>query len=663
MKISYEWLKEYVDLKASPEELAEKLTMLGFEGSSEGRVGKHHVIDVEVTANRPDCLCIVGLAREISALTTTQLKLPEPTLNENGGDIAESTSVEVSSELCSRYCARLITDVKVEPSPAFMREKLESIGIRSVNNVVDITNYVLMEMGHPLHAFDWEKLQGGKIIVRCAEEGEKVITIDGVERNLKPSMLIIADGKKPVAIAGVMGGLQSEVTQRTKTILLESAYFDPFSVRKTSKSLQLETESSYRFQRKADIEATVPAIDRVAHFIQEIAGGKIAKGIIDYFPHKIEERKVHLRLSRLNQILGLRLSSDYVEGKLHSLGFEVHRQDREFAVSIPSFRRDIEREIDLIEEIARLYGYDRIPTTIPGGRIPPGSEDRFSKMAKTTRKILTGCGLAEVISHGLVNEKWASNFNRPVVKIMNPLSEEQSILRPTLIPGLLKTLSLNMTRGVANVRIFELGNVYEPRDTERLSLAAAIMGDQADFYDLKGAMENVFSGLGIFDSSLAPYSGKSLAPAESAVVTIGDCELGVIGKVCDELMGEFDIDETYIFELNFVELLNHARVDVRFTPLPKYPASFRDIAIVVPEDVRYADLMSVIMDEGKGTVEKAEIFDVYRGEQVPEERKSMAFSIIYRLSDRTLKDDEVNELHERISQKLAAQFNGYIRKK
>ncbi len=652
-----------MDVKFSPEELAEKLTMLGFEASSEGRAGKHHVIDVEVTANRPDCLSVLGLAREISALTAKQLRFPELTLNENGGDVRRSISVEVNSKLCSRYCARVIADVNVEPSPAFLREKLTAVGIRSVNNVVDITNYVLMEMGHPLHAFDREKLRGGEIIVRCAGEGEKIVTIDGIERSLHPSMLIIADEKMPAAIAGIMGGSQSEVTEGTKTILLESACFDPFSVRKTSKKLQLETESSYRFQRKADIECTIPAINRAARLIQEIAGGKIAKGIIDYFPEKAGGRKVYLRLSRLNQILGVKLSSNTVEKKLGSLGFEVRRQDRKFAVSVPGFRRDVEREIDLIEEVARLYGYDRIQSTIPAGRIPPGSEDRLTKIAKTTRTILTGCGLTEVINHSLVNEKWVRNFDYPVIKVMNPLSEEQTILRPTLIPGLLKTLSVNITRGVRNVRIFELGNVYEPEDMERLSIGAAIMGSQADFCDLKGVMENLFAGLGISDWSLVPYGGKFLDSHESAMVNIRGSELGVIGKVCDKLREEFDVDETYIFELNFLNLTNHARVDVKFTPLPKYPASFRDIAIVVNEEIRCADLMSVIMGEGEGIVDKVELFDIYRGEQIGEGRKSMAFSITYRLSDRTLKDDEVNELHERISRKLTSQFNGYIRRK
>ncbi len=662
MKISYEWLKEYVDVKDSPEELSEKLTMLGFEASSEGRRGKHHVIGVEVTSNRPDCLCVLGLAREISALTTTQLRLPEQTLDENGGDIAKSISVEVNSELCSRYCARLITDVKVGPSPEFLREKLEAVGIRSINNVVDITNYVLMEMGHPLHAFDRELLGGRKIIVRCAEEGEKIITLDGMERKLESWMLIIADGKKPVAVAGIMGGLQSEVMERTRNIVLEGAYFDPHVVRKTSKRLQLETESSYRFQRKADIGATLSAIDRAAHFIQEIAGGRIAKGAIDYYPQKVKEREVHLRLSRLNRVLGIKLNSSYVEKKLHSLGFEVRPQDKEFIVSIPSFRRDIEREIDLIEEIARFYGYKRIPSTIPGGRIPHISEDRVAKMAKTARNILTGCGLTEVINHALVNEKWVGNLNRPVIRIINPLSEEQSILRTSLIPGLLRTLGLNITRGVRNVSVFELGNVYESRDIERLSLGVAIMGHHADFYDLKGVIENLFAEFRILNWSLAPYSGKSLASTESAAVKIGDCELGVIGRVCDGLREEFDIDETYIFELSFVDLVNHAGVDMKFRPLPKYPASFRDIAIVVPDEERCADIMSVIMDEGKGVVERVDLFDVYRGEQIPEGRKSMAFSIIYRVNDRTLKDDEVDELHEKISQELTSRFSGHIRR-
>ena len=675
MKISYEWLKEYVDVRFSPGELAEKLTMLGFEASFEGETAGHRIIDVEVTSNRPDCLCMLGLARELSALTSTKLKFSETAPDENGDDVAESVQVTLASELCPRYCARVITGIKVEPSPPELRKKLEAVGIRSVNNVVDITNYVLMEMGHPMHAFDLELLKGRKVIVRGAERGEKIITIDGVERNLEPWMLVIADEKKPVAIAGIMGGLHSEVTAKTGTVLLESACFDPSVVRKTSKTLQLETESSYRFQRRADIEGTVPSIDRAAGLIQEIAGGMIAKGIIDCFPVRAEGRKVPLRLSRANRILGMELSSEYAEKTLCALGFGVERHDMEFTVSIPGFRRDVEREIDLIEEIARLYSYDRIPSTIPAGRISPGSEDKFAKIMKTVCKTLTGSGLTEVINHGLINENWLENFDLPPAKkVVNPLSEEQSVLRQTLIPGMLETLRVNISRGVRNVRIFELGNVYDAGKGEKLSLGGAVMGsrgenwsggtEKADFYDLKGVLENLFEGLKIVDWTLVPYNGRTFASAESAVIKTADCELGVIGKVSDKLLEQFGIDgadEVYVFELSFPLLADNAGVDIRFKTLPKYPASFRDIAVVVPDEVKYADLVSVIMDEGEGIVEKVELFDIYRGDQVREGCKSMAFSITYRMGGRTLKDDEVNKLHEKISGRVTSQFNGHIR--
>ncbi len=676
MKITYEWLKEYVNIGLVPRELAGKLTMLGFECSVEGKINGEQVLDVEITANRPDCLCVLGLAREISAATGAGLVTPEVKLIEDGSEIDEMVAVEIKTELCSRYCARVISDVKVDSSPEWLRRRLEAVGLRPINNVVDITNYVLIELGHPLHAFDYDCLQGKKIIVRCSRKGEKLVTLDEVERKLEPSMMVIADEKVPVALAGIMGGLESEVTDRTKTILLESAYFAPFSVRKTSKYLQVETEASYRFQRKADIEGMVSAIDRTAQLIQEIAGGRIARGIVDCYPHRVKKREVELRLSRLEKLLGVELSPDYVENQLQALGFEARREAKKFTVSIPGFRRDIEREVDLIEEIARHYGYDRIPSTIPAGRLTPGSEDRHAEVLESTRGILTACGLTEVINHSLINEKWTEllDLNKPLVNVLNPLSEEQRVLRPSLLPGLLQTLSINVSHGVKSVWIFEAGNVFHRNlpIVERESLGVAIMGSRArnwsraeettDFYDLKGVLENFLAGLKIVNWKLIPYTGKFFSHVESAVVKFGDSELGVIGKVCDEVKETFDIDENvYAFELDFEFLAGHASGEVKFKPLPKYPASFRDIAIVVPEEVKSADIVSVLMGDGEDVVAGVELFDVYCGRQIPHGRKSLAYSITYRASDRTLTDAEVDELHEKISSGLVSQFGARIR--
>lgn len=679
MKITYEWLKEYVNTGLVPRELAEKLTMLGFECSVEGKVNGEQVLDVEITANRPDCLCVLGLAREISAVTGAGLVTPEVKLIEDGGDVREMVTVEIKTELCSRYCARVISDVKVDSSPEWLRRKLEAVGLRPINNVVDITNYVLMELGHPLHAFDYDCIRGKKIVVRCAEKGEKFVALDEIERKLESWMLVIADENLPVALAGIMGGLESEVTDGTKTILLESAYFDPSSVRKTSKYLQVETEASYRFQRKADIEGIVSAIDRTAQLIQEIAGGRVAKGMVDCYPRKHKKKEVCFRLSRLNRILGTEMDSDYVSERLRNLGFEKTEEDGKFTITVPSFRRDIHREIDVIEEVARHYGYGRIPSTIPSGRIPPGVEDKFAEAVEAARRMLASSGLMEIINHGIISEKWAKVFapGKDLLRVRNPLTEEQSVMRSSLLPGLLKTLNVNASRGVANVRVFEIGSIFstgsgDSSPAERVSVGAAITGSQAgkwekreiklDFYDLKGVLKNLLEVFGIGNWSLGLYEGSSFVPAQSAAVRIADCGIGVMGKLNDDVRETFDINENvYVFELDFEFLAGHTSGEVKFKPLPKYPASFRDIAIVVSEEVKSADIVSVLMGDGECVVAGVELFDVYRGKQIPHGQKSLAYSITYRASDRTLTDAEVDELHEKISGGLISQFGGQIR--
>ncbi len=678
MKITYEWLKEYVNVELTPRELAGKLTMLGFECFVEGKVNGEQVLDVEITANRPDCLCVLGLAREISAVTGTGLTTPEVKLIEDGGEVGEMVSVEIKTELCSRYCARVISGVKVDSSPEWLRRKLEAVGMRPINNIVDITNYVLMELGHPLHAFDYDSLQGKKIIVRCSRKGERFITLDEVERKLEPSMMVIADEKVPVALAGIMGGFETEVTGRTSTVLLEGAYFDASSVRRTSKHLQIETEASYRFQRTADIEGVGLAIDRAASLIREIAGGKAVKGMVDCYPRKHKKKEVCLRLSRLNRILGAELNSDYVSEQLRNLGFEKTEEDGKFTVTVPSFRRDIHREIDVIEEVARHYGYDRISPTIPSGRIPTGVEDKSAEAVEVARRMLASSGLMEVINHGLISEKWAKAFapGNDLLKVRNPLTEEQSVMRSSLLPGLLRTLNVNASRGVVNVRVFEIGNVFSTGSgdapTERVSVGAALTGFQVgdweksekglDFYDLKGVLENLLEAFGIDNWRLVPYEGNSFVPAQSAAVKIADSELGIMGKLKDGVKEIFDVEkDVYAFELDFEFLLNYMKGSTKFEAVPKYPASFRDIAVIVPEKVTNGDIVSAIRDEGMGIVENVELFDLYRGRQVPQGHKSMAYSIAYRAGDRTLTDDEVGEVHRKISERLVSEFEGRIR--
>ncbi len=678
MKITYEWLKEYVDVKLTPQEFAELLTRLGFESSVAGKAGDSHVIDVEVTSNRPDCLCVLGLAREVAAFTGSGLRVPESKPAEEEDRIEKKVSVEIGTELCSRYCARLVEGVKVGPSPGWLMEKLEAVGLRPVNNIVDVTNYVLMEFGQPLHAFDYDCLNGREIIVRCAGKGEKLITLDEVERKLEPWMMVIADAKVPVALAGIMGGLDTEVTDKTTTVLLESACFNSSSIRRTAKHLQVETEASYRFQRKADIQGTANAVDRAARLMCEIAGGKAAGGIIGYYPEKCGEKKVVLRLSRLNKILGISFSSDYVGSQLGRLGFDWNENGGKFEVSIPGFRRDVEREIDLIEEIARHYGYDKIPETIPAGRIPVWSEDRPAEVLKNIQKVLTASGLSEIINHGLINEKLADVFapGGTLGKVRNPLSEEQSVMRPSLLPGILRTIGTNINRGVENVRVYEVGNVFRSGGgrfpVEQMFVGAGITGfhdgdwrrkkEKVDFYDAKGVLENLLGALGISGWTLAPYNGRLFTPGESALVKVKGCLSGMIGKVEDSVIEMFGIEkDIYVFEMNFDVLMSYVKTDRKYKALPRYPASFRDIAIIVPERVNSGDMVSAVIDEGKSVVEKVEIFDMYRGKQVPDGCKSMAYAITYRADDRTLTDNEVDEFHNKISQRLVSEFGGRLR--
>lgn len=678
MKITYEWLKEYTDIELTPQELADLLTRLGFESSAAGKAGGNHVIDVEVTSNRPDCLCVLGLAREVAAFTGSGLRVPESKLLEEDR-IEKKVSVEIETELCPRYCARLVEGVKVGPSPGWLRMKLEAVGLRPVNNVVDITNYVLMEFGQPLHAFDYDCLNGRKIVVRCALKDEKLITLDEIERKLEPWMMVIADAKVPVALAGIMGGLDTEVTDKTAAVLLESACFNSSSIRRTAKHLQMETEASYRFQRKADIQGTSNAVDRAARLICEIAGGKAAGGIIDCYPAKYAGKKVTLRLSMLNKILGISFSSDYVGSQLDRLGFDWNEKGGKFEVSIPGFRRDVEREIDLIEEIVRHYGYDKIPETIPSGRIPVRSEDKPAEVTKSIRETLTASGLSEIVNHGLINEKLADVFasGETLVKVKNPLSEEQSVMRPSLLPGILKTIGTNINRGVENVRVYEVGNVFHSGGdakfpVEQVLVGAGITGfhdgdwrrkkEKADFYDAKGVLENLFGSLGISGWEFAPYEGRLFTPGESAFVKVEDCLSGMIGKVEDSVLEMFGIEkDIYVFEMNFDVLMSHVQTVRKYKALPRYPASFRDIAVIVPERVKSGDMVSAIMDAGKSVVEKVEIFDMYRGKQVPDGCKSAAYAISYRADDRTLTDNEVDKLHSKISQRLVSEFGGHLR--
>ncbi len=682
MKVSYSWLKEYVEIKLSPQELAERLTMVGLEVETLEKKGSDQLLHLEVTTNRPDCLSIVGVAREVASLSGERIRLPKTKVKEEGEPIDRLVSLKIEDKkLCRRYAGRVITDVEVGPSPPWLRERLEGVGIRPINNVVDVTNYVLMELGHPLHAFDWDKLEGRSIVVRRARRGERIFTIDGMERSLDEDMLIIADGNSPVALAGIMGGLKTEVSDHTATVFLESAYFSPATIRMTAKKLGLQTESSIRFERGADMEGVVAAIDRAAQLIQELSEGKVAKGVIDEGEREVGPRNILLRLSRINEILGTKLSKGKVKRALQGLDFKVVEEKGSLQVEVPSFRRDVTREIDLVEEVARLYGYENIPASLPKREISPVERQPREKLQDLAKGLLTSCGLWEVITTSFLGEKEVLKFGlspKEMVRIKNPLSEEQGYLRTTLISGLLQCLVRNTKQKVFNLKIFELGHIFRSQNgcaKENLFLSGLISGlkeepswqgrrEMMNFFALRGIVEALLDGMAISNYRVSQRKYLYLHPGRSAQLEVDGEVVGLLGEIHPAVLEKYGLEErVYIFELNFDLLLRFVSKGKLIQPLSKYPSVTRDIALIIPDKVAHKDILSRIHQEGGSLVESVRLFDLYRGPQVPKGHKSLAYSISYRSKEKTLTAEEVASVHTRIGRSLVAKFGGRIRER
>ena len=641
------------------------------------------ILDIGITPNRPDCLCIIGVAREIAALTHQRVKYPRSALTDQGEEIHQKTSVTImDQDLCPRYVARMIEDVKIGPSPSWMKNRLEKVGIRSINNVVDVTNYIMMEYGQPLHAFDFELLEGGRIVVRRAKEGEEFITLDGVKRMLDGEMLMICDAAKPVAIAGVMGGLNSEIKEETGRVLLESAYFDPAGNRRTSKKLGLETEAAYRFGRGVDYRGCLTAANRAAQLIQELAAGRVVKGVADVYPAPIRPRPIRLRVKRIHQMLGTEIPAAQVRNYLENLELEVREESEEVLVATPpSFRGDLEREIDLIEEVARLNGYERIPTTIPTG---PPSPERRSKEFLVERKVidlLSVHGYHEVINYSFTSPVFGDKIRllpedprRQALRILNPLSEDLSVLRTTLVPGLMETVQYNLSRKNSNLKLFELKKVFLPQTGERLPkevkfLAGVAMGFErdphwafsprpVDFYDIKGCVEDLLGGLQIKEAKFSkvddiPY----LHPGKASKVVLDHELLGVLGEVHPHVLGQYEVHEAvYLFEMDFSKMVEWAREGRRFQPLPKFQAVYRDISIVVDKTLEAERVMEAIRSFRQPFVEEVALFDIYQGPPIPEGKKGVSYRIRYQANDRTLTDEEVNQYHEKLLFRLKEVF-------
>ena len=655
MKISTNWIGEYVAL---PENLDDALLMAGL--NVEGRAGDD--LELEITSNRGDWLSALGIAREIGALTGARARPPYIDLSETGPMLEGRLTVEIENPAdCARYVTRLVEGVKVGPSPDWMCKRLSECGVRPINNVVDVSNYVMLELGQPLHCFDWDKIAGAQITVRRARDGEKLTTLDEIERELSPEMLAICDAGGAVAVAGVMGGANSEVTDSTTNVLIESAYFAPQRVRRNAFLLGMATEASRRFERHVDPNGCKRAADRAAQLLSEIAGGTVAQGAIDRHPAPMLEPTVRMRTARANAVLGLKIAPEKQREFLERLGFKVSADDGVLSAQIPTWRRDIEREIDLIEEVARLYGYDRVPVTLHQGGSAGAGRALPSRLRDRARSACLRCGLTEITTYSLSNEKsheMAGIAPDNAVRLRNPLSEDYTMLRTSLIPSMLDVLRRNKGR---RMRAFEIGKIYFAGGADGLAdekrvLAMALsdaparanwqkIEEPVDFYALKAIVENVLREFGAPSPMLAPIKNPSLHPGRAASISIGGEEMGLIGEVHPQIAADWDLpNRVYIARIDFDALVRHVSLVRKYQPFSKFPGVERDLALLVPANIPAANLTDAARRAGGELLRDVHVFDVYNGVGIPEGFKSVAISMLFRAPERTLVESEIEEL-------------------
>jgi phenylalanyl-tRNA synthetase beta chain len=685
MRVPYEWLKDFVDISVAPEEIAQRLTMIGLEVEAVEFIHGDVVFEVNVTPNRPDCLSILGISREISAAFDIPLRIPLHDVKESLPFSSFSVEI-VTPELCNRYAGRVITDVMIADSPEWMKIRLEKCGIRSINNIVDITNYVLLEFGHPLHAFDAETLKNKKIIINTAGAHKKIVTLDGINRELPEDALLIWDNKRPIAVAGVMGGLETEVSENTKNIFLESAFFSPSSVRRTSKKLNLVSESSYRFERGTDIEFLEGALNRAALIIREVAGGIIHE-IIDAYPIKYIPKPVEVRYKKINKILGVELSNSRILDILKKLGIRTEDKGEYFIVYPPAFRCDIQRENDISEEIARFYGYDKIPITIPRSPLSLGYLNNKTLPLEMIKQAIRKSGFTEVINYSFMNPTSLDLFDiadsdrrRKTTKIRNPLRQEESFLRTTLIPALIENFKYNLDRGTRDIRLFEISKVFEDKGNslplEELHLGGILYEERVPslwkeeakgFFIAKGTLESILEDLMIHEYSFSISSEPFFHKGQSADINVGGLRLGYVGVLGPEIVERLDLKkhepEIVLFELNLEELLLHIPDSIKYKPIPKYPSVERDIAVIVDEDITVSEIENVIKTFSSELIEKVSVFDVYKGKNIPEGKKSLAFNIIYRSMNKTLREEEIERIHTSLVNYILEKTGGELRSK
>ena len=681
MLIGYKWLRELMDTALSPQELRERLTRVGLAIDAVEEHGSDSVLDVEVPSNRPDCLSHVGIAREVAVIENKHVKLPQIESFKTEGRAQDSTSVEIKDpDLCPRYAARLVRGVQIAPSPDWLAKRLETIGQRPINNVADITNYVLHELGQPLHAFDFHKLGGERIVVRRAAAGEKLKTLDGVERELTRDMLVIADAERPVAMAGIMGGEESEISATTTDVLIESAYFDPDSVRRTARQLGMDTEASRRFERGADRAGVLRAQERCVQLICELAGGVATEDWIDVYPQPSEPRTVTLRPERVPALTSVSVERAEIVRILTGLGFElVSEAGDNLTFKVPSWRVDVEQEEDLVEEVARHTGFEKI-----GSELPPASASGEYQPTEMNQRLLrrafNAFGFDEAINFSFIAPE--TNFdlipslavmegNQPVLK--NPIIEDAAVMRASLLPGLLNSLRHNLNHGMRDVRLFEVGRVFAPNSgslpVERLVLGVVATGGaveankaqaerELDFFDVKGALETAVDWMTLSPLSFMQTSARHLRAGQAALITLSDgTEIGSMGRLAESVATNYKFRyPVYVMELDLEALLEEPARVVQYSTLPRYPSVVRDISLLLNRSIALDDILHVVREKQVADFRDVKLVGTFEGGNIPPAKRSVTLRLEYRSDERTLRDEEVEERHASLTSALLETF-------
>jgi phenylalanyl-tRNA synthetase beta chain len=690
MLISYNWLRELTGTKLTPLDLRERLTMVGLAIDSVDENAGDSLLDVEVPSNRPDCLSHVGIAREVAVIEKSKVQSPKSKVAETEGKAADFASVEiVDADLCPRYAARIVRGVKIGPSPDWLAQRLNEIGQRPINNVADITNYVLHELGQPLHAFDLTKLSGQKIIVRRARAGEKLQTLDGVNRNLDNEMLVIADAGRPVALAGIMGGLDSEISSSTVDVLIESAYFDPDSVRRTARKLGMDTEASKRFERGADCENVVNAQTRCVELICEIAGGTATEDVIDVYPRPFASRSINFRPEKVESLTSLRVDVAEMDRILTALGFVRSSAAKEYSnpFVVPSWRVDVSLEEDLVEEIARHVGYEHIRSELPPAAMAGEYQPAELKRRKI-RRAFTSLGFDEAINLSFVDPAYDEVFalvaagphatQQSFVSLSNPILEDATRMRPSLLAGLLQSLRHNFNQGTKDVRLFEIGRIFAgseagelPHESESLALIAsggASQQDRAqasrelDFYDLKGALQAAIASLNLAPLVFAEAEVKHLRAGQSANILLADgTVIGSAGALSETIAAGYKFRQrVFVAELNLTPVFELAEHEIKYRPLPRYPSVVRDVTLLVGRNIGFSELVAAIESQGIEDYQRVQLVGTYEGQNIPTDRRSVTLRVEYRSDYGTLRDEEVEERHRRLLDSLLQKFNAEL---